>query len=327
MQAIARRDREPRRSAAWRAPARGHRAGGRGARGRRPAAHPHLHRDQRHPPRAQAADDPRAGARPEVDARAAGARASSTTSSSRPRTRPAPTVTSWSRSSARRSPRAPRPSTSRTPSATRRPTSTRRFLTPALRARARRCGDVTSQRALPQRPRAGRRQQPGRPCGPARARSSARVNGIGERAGNTCLEEVVMALQTRRDVVDGLETGIDTTEIYPHQPPASSTHRRRGPAEQGRSSATTPSPTRPASTRTACSRQPAHLRDHDARVDRAGRRASWCSASTPAATPCATRSRSSGYELDRRGAQRGVRALQGARRPREQLTAPTSRPW
>ena len=38
------------------------------------------------------------------------------------------------------------------------------------------------------------------------------INGIGERAGNTSLEEVVMALQTRRAVF-GLETGIDTTQI------------------------------------------------------------------------------------------------------------------
>ena len=38
------------------------------------------------------------------------------------------------------------------------------------------------------------------------------INGIGERAGNTSLEEVVMAMQTRRAVF-GLETGIDTTQI------------------------------------------------------------------------------------------------------------------
>lgn len=38
------------------------------------------------------------------------------------------------------------------------------------------------------------------------------VNGIGERAGNTSLEEVVMALRTRYPVF-GLETGIDTTQI------------------------------------------------------------------------------------------------------------------
>jgi 2-isopropylmalate synthase len=40
------------------------------------------------------------------------------------------------------------------------------------------------------------------------------VNGIGERAGNTSLEEVVMALQTRRDLF-GVQTGIDARRIYP----------------------------------------------------------------------------------------------------------------
>jgi 2-isopropylmalate synthase len=38
------------------------------------------------------------------------------------------------------------------------------------------------------------------------------VNGLGERAGNTSLEEVVMTLHTRRPVYD-LETGIDSTQI------------------------------------------------------------------------------------------------------------------
>jgi 2-isopropylmalate synthase len=38
------------------------------------------------------------------------------------------------------------------------------------------------------------------------------VNGIGERAGNTSLEEVVMALKTRHPIF-GLETSIDTTQI------------------------------------------------------------------------------------------------------------------
>lgn len=38
------------------------------------------------------------------------------------------------------------------------------------------------------------------------------INGIGERAGNTSLEEVVMALKTRHPVF-GLETGIDTKQI------------------------------------------------------------------------------------------------------------------
>ncbi len=41
------------------------------------------------------------------------------------------------------------------------------------------------------------------------------VNGIGERAGNTSMEEVVMAIKTRRDVFAGLDTQIRTGEIYP----------------------------------------------------------------------------------------------------------------
>jgi 2-isopropylmalate synthase len=39
------------------------------------------------------------------------------------------------------------------------------------------------------------------------------INGIGERAGNASLEEIVMALKTRGDFF-GLTTGIDTTQIY-----------------------------------------------------------------------------------------------------------------
>ena len=38
------------------------------------------------------------------------------------------------------------------------------------------------------------------------------VNGIGERAGNTALEEIVMALSTREKAL-GFSTGIDTTQI------------------------------------------------------------------------------------------------------------------
>ena len=46
------------------------------------------------------------------------------------------------------------------------------------------------------------------------------INGIGERAGNTSLEEVVMALHTRRDYF-GVETGVVTTEIYKTSRPVS----------------------------------------------------------------------------------------------------------
>jgi len=40
------------------------------------------------------------------------------------------------------------------------------------------------------------------------------INGIGERAGNASLEEIVMALKTRKDVFKNITTGIKTKEIY-----------------------------------------------------------------------------------------------------------------
>jgi len=40
------------------------------------------------------------------------------------------------------------------------------------------------------------------------------INGLGERAGNCSLEEVVMAVRTRRDFF-GLDVGVDTTQIVP----------------------------------------------------------------------------------------------------------------
>jgi len=39
------------------------------------------------------------------------------------------------------------------------------------------------------------------------------INGIGERAGNTSIEEVVMAVKTRQDVF-GVDVGVDTTHLY-----------------------------------------------------------------------------------------------------------------
>ena len=40
------------------------------------------------------------------------------------------------------------------------------------------------------------------------------INGIGERAGNAALEEIIMALHTRRDLFN-VATNVDTTQIYP----------------------------------------------------------------------------------------------------------------
>ena len=41
------------------------------------------------------------------------------------------------------------------------------------------------------------------------------VNGLGERAGNAALEELVMAMKVRGDYFDRFETTINTREIYP----------------------------------------------------------------------------------------------------------------
>ncbi len=41
------------------------------------------------------------------------------------------------------------------------------------------------------------------------------INGLGERAGNAALEEIVMAIKTRKDIFTNIDTNINTKEIYP----------------------------------------------------------------------------------------------------------------
>src|SRR3954463_12076348 len=87
------------------------------------------------------------------------------------------------------------------------------------------------------------------------------VNGIGERAGNASLEEIVMLLHTRQAAI-GLTTGVNTREIartsrlisrltgypVPPRPPASPCRPTRGLA------GATPSPPNPGSPKAAGSR-------------------------------------------------------------------------
>ncbi|MFA6635957.1 MAG: 2-isopropylmalate synthase [Candidatus Omnitrophota bacterium] len=40
------------------------------------------------------------------------------------------------------------------------------------------------------------------------------INGLGERAGNAALEEIVMAIRMRKDIFKGISTGINTRELY-----------------------------------------------------------------------------------------------------------------
>ena len=77
------------------------------------------------------------------------------------------------------------------------------------------------------------------------------INGIGERAGNASLEEFVMACRTRRDMLD-FYTEVVTEEIYPIEPPASPISPVYLCSRTRPWWARTPSPTKPASTRTAC---------------------------------------------------------------------------
>ena len=79
------------------------------------------------------------------------------------------------------------------------------------------------------------------------------INGIGERAGNASLEEIVMALRTRqrllrRSTPASTRRRSTRPAAWSATTPACSCSRTR------RSSAPTPSPTSRASTRTACSR-------------------------------------------------------------------------
>ena len=78
------------------------------------------------------------------------------------------------------------------------------------------------------------------------------INGIGERAGNASLEEVVVALAVRKDSF-GVTTGIRLEQLFP---PAvcSRKSRARKWRRTRRSSAQTPSRTKPASIRTESSR-------------------------------------------------------------------------
>ena len=171
-------------------------------------------------------------------------------------------------------------------------------------------------RALPQRPRPGGRQLAGR--GPAGARQvECTINGIGERAGNT-------VARGGRDGAQGAprDAAASTPASTPSSSPRrsrllSTRHRRLAAAEQGDRRRATPSPTRRASTRTACWRTRSRYEIMTPASVGAARDASSCSASTPgrhavAVAPARARRRARG-----RGARGRHRAGQGAGRPEE----------
>ena len=54
-----------------------------------------------------------------------------------------------------------------------------------------------------------------KPSKTAQRQVECAVNGLGERAGNTALEEIAMIIKTRGDLFKGLKSNINTKEIYP----------------------------------------------------------------------------------------------------------------
>ena len=141
------------------------------------------------------------------------------------------------------------------------------------------------------------------------------INGIGERAGNASLEEVVMAIQTRNDVLP-YWTGIDTTMLTRASQLVSAVHRLPGAVQQG--------DRRPQRLR-ARERHPpgrhaqAHpdLRDHDAGERRREAAARWSWASIPAGTPSRTSSKDLGYDLGDNQLEDAFVRFKDAGRPQE----------
>ena len=58
------------------------------------------------------------------------------------------------------------------------------------------------------------------------------INGIGERAGNAALEEIVMALKVRKDIMP-FTTNINTTHAGARLQAGVERHRLSGPVQQG----------------------------------------------------------------------------------------------
>ena len=96
------------------------------------------------------------------------------------------------------------------------------------------------------------------------------INGLGERAGNASLEEVVMALRTRPTQFPELGSGVQTEQHHRRQPAGQLPDRVRDPAQQGhrRRQRLRPRVGHPPGRR---HQEPADLRDHDAAVGRAVR--------------------------------------------------------
>ncbi len=247
----------------------------------------------------------------------------STTSSSRPRTPPAPSSISSPRSSSAPSRPAPPRSTFPTRSATPCRSSTRRPFAISRRT----CRNID---------KAVISVHCHNDLGLAVANSLAAVqegarqvectiNGIGERAGNCALEEIVMALQDPRRLLQpapraSTPSGSARPAGWCRTSPACRCSATRP------SSARTPSPTKPASIRTACSRNARPTKSCSPRTS-ACSRPSWCWASTAAGTPCGSASASWAITSTTSSCRRVFEASRRWPIARRRSTTPTSKPW
>ena len=137
------------------------------------------------------------------------------------------------------------------------------------------------------------------------------INGIGERAGNASLEEIVMLLHAR-EAAHGLWTRRRHARARPHEPHGLAPHRLPGAAEQG--------DRRPQRVRARVRHPPGrraegahHLRDHGRRPTSASSRTRSCSASTPGRHALRDALEELGFKVEGDALNTGVQALQGAR--------------
>ena len=174
---------------------------------------------------------------------------------------------------------------------------------------------------LPQRPGPGRRQLAGRRAG-RRPPGRGAINGLGERAGNAALEEIVMAHPHPADHFAGVEVGVRTEELA--RPAGWSGSPATRSSTTRPSSGGTPSPTSPASTSTACSttarptRSSTPARSGTGEPDRAGQ--------ALGATPSPTRSRRWASPSRRRPRTPRSAASRSWPTARSRSPTPTSRP-
>ena len=145
------------------------------------------------------------------------------------------------------------------------------------------------------------------------------VNGIGERAGNCSLEEIVMLLRTRRDE-HGLDTGRRRARAGADQPHGLAPHRLRRAAEQG--------DRRPQRVRARVRHPPgrraqgAHdLRDHGPDRTSGSSRTRSCSASTPAATRCSDALEQLGFKVEGNALNQAFKRFKEIADKKKQVTA------